>query len=159
MQTSAVAQKRKATGGIGDDEILVEQEPAPTEAYEDDQCADNFDDDWEDINEENEDELGAVGGTSPPKQTRGKQPSCRKKKAAAVDDQGGLINKMAMSVTAMAGAYAQAKKSECPNAAWAYVLAENIDKLRIEAQEDKKIEIDTIVYQAVREQRRKDEAQ
>lgn len=137
--------------------MIVEQESSPTVGYEDngDTCADNFDDDWEDMNDENDDSnLGAVGGAPLPRKAKKPVPQPRKKAANPGDENSGLIGKMAESVTAMAGVYTANKKSVSPNAVWANLLADKIDKLDEEVQEDKRIEIDNLVHDAIREKRR-----
>lgn len=122
-------------------------------------CADNFDDDWEDMNEEEEDEVEVEVEDRPKKGTKTKQKASQAKNKIndPVDEQTAMIEKMATSVNTMAGAYAKSKQEVSPNAGWCDLLAHKLDKLDIDVQEDLKIEIDNLVHAAIREQRRKNE--
>lgn len=84
-----------------------------------------------------------------------KTPEPQKKKTNATDERAATINQMAASVATMVQAYAETKKNVSINAAWASVLAQKLDPLDQEDQEDIRIEVDNLVYKRVRAARQR----
>lgn len=161
FQTYGVAQKRKAAGGDRDDGENGEDEPAPTVAYDGDHCADNLDLGWEDDDNDgdNDDDVGAVGDVPQRPTTKAKKGDTKSKKKGkkTCDERATVLDQMASSVTAMAGAYAKAKDGESRVASWAKLSGEKLEALPVYVQEDLMNDFDNAIHRAVREQRRANE--